>query len=395
MKIKNTAIWIGFIIVLSSYVNAVSIGISPGKLKFENVLRGGYSEKAITLSTAADEGLSVTFKVQGEIRDWISFDTNQTFASISKASPYRLKVIARPPADARTGNYTGSIEFLGEATGGISGRAGTLVKTAVTLIVNLEVTGKEIIACRAGGFNFRDAEIGFPLEYGYTIINDGNVRLSPLLEFDVYDQLQKNLVWATSVQGEEVLPTTERSFSKGISSSLPEGQYWINFKIGQCNKASSLLTFSILEKGAIADNGDLMEIIANPWSYANETLQIKAKFRNSGKRSVTARFKGAIRLNERIVKLIETEDVIVAAGEASDFDIFFTPQAQGRYTITGRVVYNKKLTFEKEAVFNVNPTQQELKAKKFSFVPLPLLLYIIIITAIVFIVRKIMKERRR
>src|SRR3989344_5680602 len=144
---------------------------------------------------------------------------------------------------------------------------------------------------------------------------------------------------------------------------------------------------AVINKGfywrrGIADNGELTEIINKPWAYTNETVQITAKFQNSGKRSVTARFKGTIRLDDKIVKLIETEEIIVPVGETADFDIFFVPEIPGRYTINGRAVYNKKLTFEKGTVLNVNPAAEEKIVKKFSF--LPLLIYIAIIMTIFF-----------
>ena len=43
-----------------------------------------------------------------------------------------------------------------------------------------------------------------------------------------------------------------------------------------------------------------------------------------------------------------------------DFNIFFTPEEQGRYVISGRVVYNKKLTFEKSSILNVQPSEEDL-----------------------------------
>ena len=376
----------------ASYVNAISIGISPGRVKFENVLRNGYAERIITVSTASDDELIASFKPQGEIKEWLDFEPNTTTFRVTRENPYKLKIKVQPPSDVRVGNYSGSIEFITEGIGDISGRAGSLIKTAVTLTINVEVTGKEIINCRAGAFSFNDAEEKFPFEFGYTIINDGNVRLKPLITLDVWDQLQEKLLLTKDFIGDEVLPTTEKRISGSLQNALGEGQYWVNMEVNEC-KSNGMLTFSVVEKGGIADRGELTEIINKPWAYTNETVQITAKFQNSGKRSVTARFKGTIRLDDKIVKLIETEEIIVPVGETADFDIFFVPEIPGRYTINGRAVYNKKLTFEKGTVLNVNPAAEEKIVKKFSF--LPLLIYIAIIMTIFFIVRKIIKEKKR
>ncbi|MBI3027832.1 hypothetical protein HYY70_07010 [Candidatus Woesearchaeota archaeon] len=381
---------ISLFLLLTSLADAVSIGISPGRVRFDNVLKGGYSERIVKISTGSDEEVLASYRISGGIKNWVRFDPNSTTFTLTKNNPYLLKIIIEPPSDLQVGNYSGNIEFVTEALGGVSGRAGALIKTAVILTANLEVTGTEIIKCRAGGFSFNDAEIGFPLEYSYTVINDGNVRLSPTITLDVWDQLQENLVLTREIKGEEVLPTTEKRIIGTLQNTLNEDQYWLNMKANEC-KTGTMLTFSIVEKGAIADNGDLIEIRNKPWALTSETVQITAKFQNSGKRSVTAKFKGAIRLEDKIVRLIETEEVIVPSGETSDFDIFFIPEIPGRYTLTGRVVYNKKLTFEKGSVLNVNPAPEVIAVKRFQF--LPLFLYLIIIITILFILRVIIKEK--
>lgn len=378
-------------LIFVSYVNAVSIGISPGRVRFDSVLRDGYSERAITISTGSDEELIATFRPHGEIKDWLRFEPNATTISLSRGNPYKLKVIVQPPSDIRIGNYSGDLEFITESVGGTAGRAGAFVKTAVTLLINTEVTGSEIIKCRAGAFSFNDVEVGFPFEFSYTVINDGNTRLKPTITLDIWDQLQEKLILTESVVGDEVLPTTERKVSNTLPNNLIENQYWVNMEVNEC-KASSLSTFSVVEKGGIVDKGDLIGIINKPWAYTGETVQITAKFQNSGKRSVTAKFKGTIRLDDKIVRLIETDEVIVPAGETADFDIFFAPKVPGRYTLTGRVIYNKKLTFEKGTVLNVNQAPEE-EIKKFSF--LPLLIYVAIIITILFILRRIIKEKRK
>jgi hypothetical protein len=391
MKKLKLLIFVLTLLIFVNSVNAISIGISPGRVRFDNVLRDGYSERIVTISTGADEELIATFRPGGEIKDWIRLEPNATTFGVSKGNPYKLKIIVHPPSDVRIGNYSGNIEFITEGVGGTAGRAGAFIKTAVTLLINTEVTGREIIKCRAGAFSFNDAEVGLPFEFSYTIINDGNVRLKPIITLDIWDQLQEKLLFTESAIGNEVLPTTERKISSTLSNNLNEGQYWINMKVDEC-QATSFVTFSVVEKGGIIDKGELIGIINKPWAYTNETIQITAKFQNSGKRSVTAKFKGAIRLNDKIVRLIETDEVIVPIGETTDFDIFFAPELAGRYTLTGRVIYNKKLTFEKGTVLNVNPAPEDI-VKKFSF--LQLLIYVAIIVTILFIVRRIIKEKRK
>src|SRR3989344_7572997 len=120
-KITLIILVLVFFAVCSGLSQALSIGISPGRAVFQNVLRGGYSERTITISTSSDEKLIASYRVEGDIKGWIGFDTNSTEFNISGNTPYKLKIIAQPPIDVRTGNYTGRIEFITEGIGDISG----------------------------------------------------------------------------------------------------------------------------------------------------------------------------------------------------------------------------------------------------------------------------------
>ena len=145
----------------------------------------------------------------------------------------------------------------------------------------------------------------------------------------------------------------------------------------------------MVEKGGIADSGNLVSLINKPFIALGETVEILATFQNAGQRAVAAQFKGTIRKDDTIVKLIETEEVIVPAGQSVDIPILFTPYEAGRYVLSGRVVYNKKLTFEKNTIINVSALEEKERTW------LPLLLYLVIIITIIFLLRKIVKERRR
>ena len=381
------------VILLSAAAGAVSIGISPGRVKFDSVLKDGYAERTVTISTGSDEDLLATIKPDPRVAEWVKFEPNETSFVVSKAKPYLLKIIVEPPEDLPTGNYSGAIEVITEGIVGPSGRAGASIKTAVSLTLNLEVSGTQIVKCRSGGFSFNDAEVGFPFEMGATVINDGNVRLTPTIKINVWDQSQEKLIFTRDLAGDTVLPTTQRRTLRAIANNLAEGQYWVDIKIPECD-AGFFNTFSVVEKGAIVDKGELADLInLNPKSFTNDTVQVIAKFQNLGPRSVNAFFKGTIRLDDKIVRIITTDEILVPAGEFGDFDIFFTPEVAGRYVLSGRVVYNKKLTFEKGTIINVSQTEEDAIKKKSGW--LPLLIYIIIIVTLIFLIKKIREGKKK
>ena len=64
----------------------------------------------------------------------------------------------------------------------------------------------------------------------------------------------------------------------------------------------------------------------------------------------------------------------------------------GRYIVTGRVIYNNKLTFEKGTVINVNYRQITKHIVKFKL--LPIIIYIILLGLILFLILRIRKRRK-
>jgi hypothetical protein len=205
----------------------------------------------------------------------------------------------------------------------------------------------------------------------------------------VQDQSQEKTVLNAQVKGDLTLPTTQKNMFRQISHTLGIGQYWATVKAVECN-VDQLLTFSILERGAIADSGVLNSLINKPWINLGETVEVLGNFQNNGQRSVNAQFKGTIRKEDSIVKLVETDEFLVPAGESVDFPVLFTPYEPGRYVLSGRVVYNKKLTFEKSTIINVVSSEEKPVVENW----LALLIYLILIITILFLIRKIAKKRK-
>lgn len=387
---RQLMILIFVLILISSFASAVSIGVSPGTISFSDLLRSGYAERSIRISTNSNDDITAHFTVNGEIKNWLRFEPNSTSFSMSSSEPYVLKVIVIPPNDTRSDVYTGEINFITDYFGTPQSRAGGIVKAAVTLRMRTQITDTETRGCRAGAFNFADAEIGYPLEMGLNIINDGNVRIEPLVRFKVLDFLQENELYSDEFSSNEILPTVEHRFVRKIPfQELSEGQYWADISVEEC-QAQSLVFFNVVEKGAIIDQGILKGITNKVWTYVEEPVEITAEFLNSGPRIVTTTFTGSVRLDDNIVQVIETDEIDVESGETVDLSTFFTPKQPGRYVVLGRILYNKKLTYEKGSVINVSP-KEDTGSSRYTL----LFIYLVILITIIFLLRRIIKARRK
>ena len=62
MKTANLFIYTALLLLTSQCALAVSIGLSPGNINFNNVLKGGYAERPITISSPSFDDAVVSYQ---------------------------------------------------------------------------------------------------------------------------------------------------------------------------------------------------------------------------------------------------------------------------------------------------------------------------------------------
>jgi hypothetical protein len=375
------------LLALATNCIADSIGASPASINFGNVLRNGYAESDITISTGSSNIVFGHFEASGDVDGWISFRPNSSDFNVTMNKPRTVTVIVAPPSDVPIGTYSGTLTISADTLGDVSGRAGSVIRTSIILPISVSLTGRQQRGCTAGAFDFEDSEEGSPLVMWATVRNTGNVRISPLIKLQIWDSLKEKVVLSKELTGSEVLPTVTNRFFVSFAASLPIGQYWVEAEMPEC-AAKNVMTFSIIQKGGISDKGELTELRTSSTAVIGETVPITALFYNKGETLVTAQFKGSVKKNGRTISLVNSDSVEVAAGQVEKLLAYYTPTEAGEYTITGRALYNNKYTFEKS-------TKLVVLGELSAYSPVPLLLYLIMIAAALFFVRKIMKRRRQ
>jgi hypothetical protein len=375
-------------IFLISFVSSANIGISPASTYFKDVLRGGYAEKVVTITIDSVEPTKVSLAPRGDIAEWLSF--KETEFEVSKDKPYYLKIILQPPIDIPNGNYSGFLRITTTSKGsGVAGQATGIVNAALDLYLEVDITDVQYSSCRAWNYQAESAEKGDDVLFKLNIYNEGNVRLSPTIKIDVWNQERTEIVKQLEFSEEIVIPTTEKELIINMDSSdLKIGQYWVEITSVECY-SSETLTFDVLEEGALKAQGVLLRVTSPPWIKVDDTTLIEALFENTGEKNVNARFKGEITLGSKIVQILESESSSVEMGKFETFKFYFTPRKEGRYIVTGIVLYDGKRTFEKSTVINV-----EKKGFEWNSLKMPLI-YIFLIIAISYLAYKIRQERKR
>lgn len=381
---------VNFSCIFASSVHAQNlIGVSPGDVRFTDVLRGGYAQRPILISLDTEEKIDMQVEAWGDIKDWFNFSEKEY--PVSRSTSWRLMLSVNPPRDVPNGNYTGFVRVKSDplGRGGSSGNAVGAVQAVIDVVVYVEVSDKEIRSCRASNFRVNSVEKGDDLVFTVDILNQGNIRLRPELSTKIWDSEQVNIVKTAGFVSGEILPTTTKEVSFRVGTNdLDVNQYWVDFLAEDCLD-SELLTFDVLEEGALRADGVITGIISKTWANVGETVPIEVSFKNIGQKEVDAQFRGKIMLGDKVVNVLDSEVESVLMADSTNFTFFYTPTEVGKYVVSGRVFYDKKRTFESGTIINVRP-------KSFTLNTLLIyLLYIVIFIALMFFFYKIRSERIR
>lgn len=377
-----------FLVYTLSFVSSVNVGISPGIAEFKDVVREGYAERYIAVSADSVSPVKISLIPRGEIENWISYPV-ESF-EVSKDNPYYLKLSITPPADTPNGNYTGFLKFLTESNAEDSeNHAVGKIRSSLDLSIKTSVTDVEYVECSVENVKILSAEKGDDVLLSMDVLNLGNIRLSPSIIMDIWDRDQVSILKSESLSGKSILPTIKESlFFKISSSDLELGQYWGDLSVLEC-LSSSLLTFDVLEEGAVSAKGILLNILAKKDVKTKETVPFEVSFKNVGEKTVTAEFKGKVTNNGKIVQVFNGEKLEVNVDTIEKFLFYFTPQKEGKYVISGRVYYDSKRTFESS--FSLNVT-----GSGFSILPIVYSLLILFVVVLLYRVRmekKLFKEK--
>jgi len=399
MKAQKINLYIVVFIILIIPVYGVGIGLTPAKINITDVLRGGYAEASIKISTDSEQNLTIIKSVdESEIKDWLSFEPAGKSYIITKSSPLRLKVIVNPPSDIRNGVYRGRIRFSVGSSDVFEGSTGSITIAAVASDLFINIVDNEILECTMLGASVSNVEKGDDAEFIVNIRNEGNVRFRPKISIDIWDQSQENIIKTIGYGETEVKPTIKQDIIVGMSTKdLDVSQYWAEVSAEECGQ-NKLLTFDVMERGAIKSSGRLLEIKNKVWNYVGDIITITAVFQNTGQKKVSAKFKGDIRLDDELIKILESEELDVGVGEIAEFIMHFTPEKPGRYELNGRFFYDKKQTFEGGSIINVNPkgfdpvTGKYIEEKPKTSSKAYLLIFIIIILVILIMIKRKRKK---
>lgn len=320
-----------FLLLLLPQVHA--LGVSPGRLSFSNVLPGGYAAADLLVSNPKPIPILLNVSARGDGADWLSLSLeNQT---LPPGGTTTLRVAINPPEDAEPRTYALQLQFNSrplevQSKKGVASR----IALSLTLPLSFSITSTRRPSCILGGFTLPDVEAGRPLRGAYMVKNDGNVRVTPRGTLTVTDATGAT-VYTLPVAGNELLPTTTKRFSFH-GASLPEGSYDASLTL-QCGTATA--TFTVHPPGTLATRGSFT--LLSPVKDG-----VVARFANTGESAVEARFQGVVLHDGKVVRVVESDPLLVTPGESNTFKEFLS-LPPGAYELRGAITYEGRKTPER------------------------------------------------
>jgi len=356
------------ILALMTAQYATAIGVSPGTVAIDNMVRGGYAERTLMLSTAGNQEITFTLQADGEIKDWISFVSNETQLVLRRKSALPIKVRINVSSNAQGGQHDGRIIittlYTGNETVNVSGARfmpGLIVR------VTLNVTDVIIRGYAIRSLSVKNTEQDYPVEFTLSVENTGNVIVTPNLRITLLDSEMRTLNRTLDYHDTPVLPTIiQQFFIQMPTKGLRLDDYYANVTsdLGYEN----MLSFKILPQGTyLIFKGILDGMSANTTqTAAGENVNIMASFRNDGDARIEeAKLKAEVYLTseewdtKKLAGVIEGKPRSVEKGENSTLSAVFTPKQPGTYLLEGVVVYSGKRTDVKTLLINVKEPKRE------------------------------------
>lgn len=376
-----------FIFLFLGAEQVTALGASPASVALET-LPGGYAEASILLSNPKDEPVVVSATVEGV--DWVETAFN---VSLKARGSERLTLAVRPPADAEPRSYDAKLLLTSMPTG-VPGAIGNRLALTLAVPLSITVASEARPSCILGGFVLGDAELGQPLRASFSVKNTGNVRLSPRGTLSLQKDGEK--IYEATIVEDEVLPTRTRQYELVVTPPLAEAAYGAELRIDACG-GSATTAFSVVAPGTFADKGMFTQLGVS--ENVTGIAPVAAGFKNTGSRTVSARFSGVVEKDGKVLRVLESEALLVGPGESVELESFFTPQEPGSYVVRGTVVYEGKRTAEKSIVVDVPESgfgdAGENLAADSSVVIATVLFFMVLLGIVLLVLVEEKKKRRR
>ena len=335
-------------------------GLSPGSVTFENMVRGGYSERYLTISNPTDEDVSISVSTEGDISSWVKAEPSSF--NMSGVSYRIVKIVVRPPASIPNGMYTGNIFVVSrpvsaEASGGNSVSVASIVVGDATI----EISDRQMLRFEVERLLLPNTEECRPIMISASVRNTGNVNVTPNFHVEITSRDGGTVLQQYDYTDKPLFPTTAATLAISVPYSLqqfkciPSGYYTANIKsyAGSSTIDSSSLNFQIHPRGTLTVGGEILELRLPSNVSLGDVAKIEALFKNTGGVPVAAKLNLEVYQGGRLVETLTSDQTEVFIGGVQPLTVYFTPKSGGKHSLVAYAVFEDKKSDVKNADLEV------------------------------------------
>ena len=354
---RFTLFFLSLLLVLGSGF-CVGIGVSPGSIELDNILRGGYAEAPFYIANPNDLPVNVSVWVDGDVNEWTEA-VGADFVEANDVGQYKL--VFTPSNDIPVGDYECKIYISAESNTEVSGGTGSVLSVGSIIPVYLNINDEQIQKPVLKKFNLEENEECKPVHVNIMLENKGNVRVKPRYDFDLYTK-NGSFVKDFTRTASDLLPGQDRTDSFILNTKLqeikciPDGEYTLtlNFYDDGAIVASSEKEFKIYPSGTFSIQGDLLNIDYDRSVSKGSLVKVVATFENIGESAINAKLKGEIYKEEELLDVFESDEYTIGVGDTSELEAYFKPDVSGELTLKTWVQFEGKKTTEFEGPLKVS-----------------------------------------
>lgn len=176
--------YILLVLGLATAVSGVSLGVSPSRMIFDDMIMGQTKEARLAISTSGGEDLDLLINLDFPA-GWVhmiapenKIITESEIFTLRAKSQSSFLVVAQIP-DVDKGKYTGNIEIIYDPKGVDIGGSSARIITRTVVPIEVIVTNQPNPAYRVVGVTVTDTKQREDIEVLVVMVNEGNVGIIP------------------------------------------------------------------------------------------------------------------------------------------------------------------------------------------------------------------------
>lgn len=340
-----------FIQILDN-VSSAGLGVAPGQIIMNDRLKGTSYLKSIRLFNSGEEPVTFELNATGDIKTWVKMYLPHNLTTpIDNVSVYgKEEILLRftIPEDIANGNYNGKVNVKAISAEEISDTTGGTVNIVFPVNISIEVTGTQILTGKVTNINIYDIETKQPLVIEVGFLNTGNVIATPLIEVTINDNSGKFVDRFNYSNTDVDIDSDELIIVEQNITNLDIGNYTAEVKVilDEDVIKQQNLSFSVLPQGTLVPKGEIIDLYYLGEAIIDETIIIKAQYKNTGIIPTVAKFVTEVYRNNELIDTLQNppetvQQPTIRINETHNFTIYYKLTESGSYNLKAYVMLNE------------------------------------------------------